>query len=116
MLIIPPSLDEAAKLDGASTWQRYWEVIMPLARPSLIALTIFTFVGNYRSFFWPLVMLKSVHRYTLLIGLLFFDSTQGQETNLLMAAVTMSVLPMIILFILLQTQLIRGIQIGAVKG
>jgi ABC-type glycerol-3-phosphate transport system permease component len=116
MLTIPSSLDEAAEIDGASKWQVYWDVILPLARPGLITLTIFTFMGNYRSFFWPLVMLKSVHRYTLPIGLLFFDSTQGQQTNLLMAAITMSVVPMILVFVLLQRYLVRGIQLGAVKG
>jgi ABC-type glycerol-3-phosphate transport system permease component len=65
---------------------------------------------------WPLVMLKSVHNYTLPIGLLFFDSTRGQATHLLMAAVTMSVLPMIVLFVVLQKYLVKGIQLGAVKG
>ncbi|RMD76828.1 MAG: carbohydrate ABC transporter permease [Lentisphaerae bacterium] len=116
MLTIPRSLDEAAEIDGASKWQIYWDVIMPLCRPGLITLTIFTFIGNYRSFFWPLVMIRSVHKYTLPIGLLYFDSTQGQQTNLLLAGVTMSVLPMVILFVLLQKYLVKGIQLGAVKG
>lgn len=116
MLTIPPSLDEAAEIDGASRWQIYWDVVLPLCRPGLITLTIFTFMGNYQSFFWPLVMLKSVYKYTLPIGLLYFDSSQGQETNLLMAAVTMSVVPMILLFVLLQKHLVKGIQLGSVKG
>ncbi len=116
MLAIPAEIDEAAEIDGASKWQLYWDVILPLARPGLITLSIFTFISNYHSFFWPLVMMKSVHRYTLPIGLLFFDSTQGQQTNLLMAAITMSVVPMILIFVLLQRHLVRGIQLGAVKG
>ena len=116
MLTIPTSLDEAAEIDGASKWRVYWDVILPLARPGLITLTIFTFIGNYHSLFWPLVMMKSQHRYTLPIGLLYFDSTQGQSTHLLMAGVTMSVIPMIILFVILQKYLVRGIQLGAVKG
>ena len=116
MLTIPTSLDEAAEIDGASKWQVYWDVILPLCRPGIITLTIFTFMGNYRSFFWPLVMLKSVHKYTLPVGFLFFDSSRGQTTHLLMAAVTMSVVPMIALFVLLQRYLVKGIQLGAVKG
>ena len=116
MLGIPSSLDEAAEIDGASKWQLYWDVILPLARPGLITLAIFTFIGNYHSFFWPLVMTKSSHRYTLPVGLLFFDSSQGQQTNLLMAAITMSVVPMILVFVALQRHLVRGIQLGAVKG
>jgi len=116
MLGIPRSLDEAAEIDGASKWQVFWNVIMPMSRPGLITLAIFTFMGNYRGFFWPLVMLKSTYRYTLPIGLLFFDSSEGQETTLLMAAVTMSVVPMILVFVLLQKRLIKGIQLGGVKG
>jgi len=60
----------------------FWDVIWPLARPGLMTLSIFTFVGSYHSFFWPLVMM-----YTLPVGLMFFDSTQAQQTNLLMAAI-----------------------------
>ncbi|NJL30822.1 MAG: carbohydrate ABC transporter permease [Phycisphaerales bacterium] len=116
MLTIPSSLDEAAEIDGASKWRLYWDVILPLARPGLITLAIFTFIGNYNSFFWPLVMLKSTDKYTLPIGLMFFDSSRGQSTHLLMAAVTMSVLPMILIFIVLQKYLVKGIQLGAVKG
>lgn len=116
MLSIPSDLDEAAEIDGASKWQLYWDIILPLCRPGLITLAIFTFVMNYNSFFWPLVMLKSTHRYTLPVGLLFFDSTQGQQTNLLMAGITFSVIPMIIVFVLLQKYLVKGIQLGAVKG
>lgn len=116
MMGIPKSLDEAAEIDGASRWQVFWEVIMPLSQPGLITLAIFTFMGTYQSFFWPLVMLKTTCRYTLPIGLLFFDSEQGQETTLLMAAVTMSVAPMLAVFIFLQKHLVRGIQLGGVKG
>lgn len=116
MMTIPTSLDEAAEIDGASKWQLFWDVILPLSRPGLITLTIFTFMGNYQSFFWPLVMLKSVDKYTLPVGLLFFDSTRGQTTHLLMAAVTMSILPMIVLFVILQKYMVKGIQLGGVKG
>ncbi len=116
MLTIPPSLDEAAAIDGASKWQIYWEIVMPLARPGLVTLTILTFMGNYNSFFWPLVMLRSDYKFTLPIALLAFDTTSGQATHLMMAAVTMAVIPMIVVFVLLQKQLVRGIQLGAIKG
>jgi multiple sugar transport system permease protein len=116
MLTVPTSLDEAVEIDGASKWHVYWDIILPLSRPGIITLAIFTFMGNYNSFFWPLVMLRSIHKYTLPVGMLFFDSSRGQTTHLLMAAVTMSVLPMIIVFVLLQRHLVKGIQLGAVKG
>lgn len=116
MLTIPTSLDEAAHIDGASYWSLFWNVTLPLSRPGMVTLTIFTFMGNYHNFFWPLVMMRSVEKYTLPIGLLYFDSAAGQSTHLLMAAVTMSVLPLIILFVVMQKQLVSGIQLGAVKG
>ncbi len=116
MMNIPKSLDEAAEIDGASKWQLYWDVVMPLARPAVVTLTIFSFMGNYNSMFWPLVMMKSPDKYTLPIGMLAFDSSQGQQTNLLMAAVAMSVIPMILIFLFMQKQLVKGIMLGGVKG
>jgi multiple sugar transport system permease protein len=116
MMSIPTSLDEAAEIDGASKWQVFWEVILPLARPGLITLTIFTFLGAYRSIMWPLIMLKSLDKYTLPIGLMYFNSSQGSETQLLMAAATMMIIPLIVLFVLMQRWLVKGIQLGAVKG
>jgi ABC-type glycerol-3-phosphate transport system permease component len=116
MLTIPSSLDEAAEIDGAGKLRLFWDVILPLARPGLVTLTIFTFMGNYNSFFWPLVMLRTEERYTLPVGLLFFDSSRGQQTHLMLAAVTLSIIPMVVLFVLLQKQLVKGIQLGAVKG
>lgn len=116
MMGIPKSYDEAAEMDGASKWQVFWDVILPLSRPGLVTLAIFTFIGNFQRLFWPYVMTKSVDKYTLPVGLLFFDTERGQATHLLMAAVAMSVIPLIIAFVLLQRQLIRGIQLGGVKG
>ena len=116
MLTIPASLDEAAAIDGASHWRIFWDVILPLTRPGLITLGIFTFLGNYGSFFWPLVLIKSQHLRTLPIGMLFFDSAYGRQTNLLMAASVMNIIPLIVLFVLAQKHVVKGIQMGAVKG
>jgi ABC-type glycerol-3-phosphate transport system permease component len=116
MLTIPPSLDEAAAIDGASHWRIFWDVIMPLARPGLITLAIFTFLGNYGSFFWPLILIKSEALRTLPIGMLYFDTVYGRQTNLIMAASVMNIIPLIILFVVSQKYLVRGIQLGAVKG
>ncbi|HOX37265.1 MAG TPA: carbohydrate ABC transporter permease [Candidatus Brocadiia bacterium] len=116
MMTIPPSLDEAAEIDGANHMQIFLDVILPLARPGVVTLTIFTFLGNYRSFFWPLVMIKDDHLRTLPIGMLSFQDSYGNQTEYLMAATVMCILPLIVLFIVMQKQLVRGIQLGAVKG
>src|SRR5438270_2005148 len=109
MLTIPPALDEAAEIDGATRWQLFWDVIMPLARPGLLTLAIFTFMGNYGSFFWPLIMIQSDHLRTLPIGMLYFDSINQRQTNLLMAASVMNIAPLIVLFVCTQKFLVKGI-------
>ncbi len=116
MLTIPTSLDEAAAIDGAGHWGIFTLVILPLARPGLIVLAIFAFLGNYNSFFWPLILTKDDNLRTLPIGLLAFDSTYGRETPLIMAGSLMAMVPPVVLFILLQKYLVKGIQLGAVKG
>jgi ABC-type glycerol-3-phosphate transport system permease component len=116
MLSIPPSLDEAAKIDGASHWQVFWHVVMPLARPGLIALAIFTFLGAYRSFFWPLIMLRDEQLYPMQVGMLALDSTYGRQTELIMAATVMNIVPLILVFVIFQKFLVKGIQLGSVKG
>jgi len=116
MLTIPPALDEAAAMDGASPWQIFWDVIMPLSRAGLVTLAIFTFLGNYGSFFWPLILIKSQHLRTLPIGMLFFDTVYGRQTNLIMAASVMNILPLILLFVFGQRHIVKGVQLGAVKG
>jgi len=116
MLTIPKSLDEAAMIDGANKWQVFWDLILPLARPGVITLAIFAFLGNYGSFFWPLVIVKSEHLRTLPTGMLYFDTMYGRQTNFIMAASVMSIVPLIALFLAGQKFLVKGIQMGAVKG
>ncbi len=116
MLTIPKSLDEAATIDGASAWQIFWDVTLPLTRPGLITLAIFTFIGNYQSFFWPLILIKDQNLRTLPIGLLAFSDDYGTDIPLLMAASLLAMLPLVAIFIIFQKYLVRGIQLGAVKG
>ena len=116
MLTIPASLDEAAAIDGASKWQVFWDVILPLSRPGVITLAIFAFLGNYGALFWPLVLIKSQYLRTLPVGMMYFDTMYGRQTNLIMAASVMNILPLVMLFLVSQKFLVRGIQLGAVKG
>lgn len=116
MLGIPKSYDEAAEIDGANHLQIFLEVILPMTRPGLIALSIFTFLGNFQSFFWPLVMVKDDAMRTIPVGLLSFQGEYGPQTELIMAATVMNIVPLIVLFVVMQKQLISGIQLGGVKG
>jgi len=116
MLSIPRSLDEAAEIDGARHWQIFWDVIMPLARPGLIALAIITFLGAYQSFFWPLIMLNDAQFFPMPVGMLALDSSYGRQTELIMAATVMNVVPLIIIFVVFQKFLVKGLQLGGVKG
>jgi ABC-type glycerol-3-phosphate transport system permease component len=116
MLSVPQALDEAATLDGCSPWSVFWDIVLPLCRPGLITLSIFTFLGNYGAFYWPLILIKSEHLRTLPVGMMYFDSVYGRQTNLIMAASVMSVVPPLLLFLISQKYLVRGIMLGAVKG
>jgi len=116
MLTIPSSLDEAAAIDGAGHFRIFTQVILPLTRPGVIVLAIFAFLFNYYSFFWPLIITKSPNLRVLPIALQAFDSSYGRETPLIMAASLLAMIPPVILFLLLQKYLVRGIQLGAVKG
>lgn len=116
MITLPRSYDEAAEIDGATPLQIFLDVILPLSRTGLVTLAILTFLGTFQSFFWPLVMVKDDHLRTLPIGLLSFQTDYGQQTELIMAATVMNVIPLIILFVIMQKQIVSGIQLGGVKG
>lgn len=116
MIALPVAYDEAAKLDGASHWTIFWEIILPLSRPGLIALGIMTALAAYQSFFWPLIMLNDAQLYTLPIGMLSLDTSYGRQTELIMAATVMNILPLIMVFVIFQKYLVKGLQLGGVKG
>lgn len=116
MLSIHPALDESAEVDGARPWQIFWDIVMPLCRPGLVTLAIFTFMGNYGSLFWPLIMVKSEALRTLPIGMMYFDSQYGRQTNVLMAASVMNIVPLVVLFVVGQRFFVKGIMLGSVKG
>ena len=112
MLGIPLSYDEAAEIDGASWLQIYLDIILPLTKPGLITLAIFTFLGNYRNLMWPLIMIKDEALKTVPIGLLSLQGSYQSQTELLMAATVICIIPLIIMFIIMQKKLVRGINLG----
>lgn len=115
-LSIPDSLIEAARMDGASEFKIYWSVILPLCRPILVTLAIFTFLGTWNDFFWPLIVLTDDSMYTLPVALAILSGEHVQDTELMMAGAVLTVLPVLLVFLALQKYYIEGIMIGSVKG
>jgi len=116
MLGLPKGLEEAAEIDGASIWKVFWIIVLPLSKPALITLAIFTFMGTWQSFSWPLIVTHSEELRVLPVALRYFDSSQGTTYSLLMTGSVLMMLPMIVLFIFGQRFFVRGIQLGAIKG
>ena len=117
MLGIPRDLEDAAKIEGCSYWGIYWRIILPLCKPVLATLGIFTFLGSWNDFLWPLIMINTIPNKTLPLGLVMFQSRIAAETpwHLIMAASCFTVLPVLILFILGQKYYVRGIVTTGLK-
>lgn len=114
---IPMELSEAAKIDGASEWAIYWQVVMPLAKPALAVIALFNFMGTWNDFLGPLIYLLDQKTFTLSLGLQVFQSQHGgTQWNLLMAASAIVVAPIILLFFFTQKQFIEGITMTGLKG
>ena len=116
MLGIPHELSDAAKVDGASEIQTFRKVILPLAKPAVVVVAIFSAVGAWNEFLLPLLYLQDSSKYPLAVGLAFYTSEHDVAYNLLMAASTLVVLPIILCFIFAQRFFVEGITVGGVKG
>lgn len=116
MLSVPQELLEAARIDGASEWRIYWSVVMPLARPILATLATFMFMSTWNDFMWPLIVLSDQSHYTLPVAVANLSGEHVQDVELMMASSVLTVLPVLILFIVLQRYYIAGIMAGSVKG
>jgi multiple sugar transport system permease protein len=116
MLSIPDELLDAARIDGAGEWKIYWLIILPLARPVLVTLAIFTFMSAWNDFMWPLIVLSDDAKYTLPVAVASLVGEHVQDTELMMASSVLTVLPVLILFLALQRHYIAGIMMGSVKG
>jgi len=116
MVSIPDDLIAAARIDGASEWQIYTRVILPVARPVLATLAIFTFMSAWNDFMWPLVILTSDRKYTLPVAIANLVGEHAQDVELMMAASVLSVIPVLLIFFVLQKQYIAGLTSGSVKG
>jgi len=119
-LTIPREYDEAALLDGASRLRIYWKIILPLARPALVTVALFTFVGTWNDFFGPLIYLNSPDLATLTLGLNMLKAqvvgTGATQWHLLMAGAVLIMLPNLIIFFVAQRHFVKGIAMGGLRG
>lgn len=114
-LSIPDSLIEAARIDGATDFQIYRKVILPLAIPILVTLAIFSFLGTWNDFLWPLIALTDDSMYTLPVSLANLMLEHTKDPELMMAGSVVTLIPVIIVFLVLQKYYIKGIMMGSVK-
>jgi multiple sugar transport system permease protein len=112
---LPDSLREAAKIDGASEFRIYWQIMLPLAKPAVLAVGLFQFMASWTDFIGPLLYLTDSVQYTLSLGLQQFQSQKGSEWGLMMAVSTMMTIPVILLFFFLQKTFIKGITFSGIK-
>ncbi len=115
-LTLPEELAEAARIEGASEWQIFWQVVLPLSKPVLATCALFQFLATWNDFFGPLLYINDPSRYTLAYGLQQFLSAYGGKWAQLMAASTMFIAPVIVLFFLAQKTFIQGIATTGSKG
>lgn len=113
---LPDDFMEAARIDGASLWITFFRVIMPMEKPVLATLVITTFMGAWNDYLWPLVMLSDKNKMTLTLALNTLNGQYGTEYNVLMAGCLISMIPIIVVYIIAQTQMKQGITAGGVKG
>lgn len=113
---IPDELCEAARIDGMSEYQIWYRIMLPLSKPALSTLTIFTFVNTWNDFLGPLIYLTTESKKTLQLGLRMFISQYGSEYGLIMAASVLSLIPVLIVFLSLQKYFVEGVAASGVKG
>ena len=113
---IPQDLEDAARIDGASTFRIYWNIMLPQVKPGLAAVGVFTFLDSWNDLFGPLIFINSVELQTLPVALALYQGEFFTQTTLLMAGATITVLPVILLFVASQRYFIRGITMTGLKG
>lgn len=118
ILTLPRELEEAARVDGCSFFGIYWRIVLPLMKPVIATLGIFTFLGSWNEFLWPLITINSIDNKTLPLGLTMFQSRLSGRTpwNEVMASATFTIIPVLILFVVGQKYYVKGIVTTGLKG
>lgn len=112
---IPRDLEDASEIDGCTRFGIYWRIVLPLAKPALATLAIFTFVGSWNDFLGPLIYLDSVDQYTLPVGIALFQTSYVIEYGLTLAASVLCTLPVLVVFMIFQRRIIEGIALTGLK-
>jgi ABC-type glycerol-3-phosphate transport system permease component len=116
-LTIPLEIEDAARADGATPLGVYWHIMLPIAKPVVVTVAVYSFMGAWNDLMGPLIYINSEHKRTLALGLTNFMGAYGsQEPSLLLAASLLMIVPTVILFFVTQKALMEGMKIGAVKG
>lgn len=116
-MTIPTELDEAATIDGSSKFGIFWNIILPLSKPGIITLCVFSFIGAWNSFLWPLIVTNKQEFFTLPLGLAVFRGFQYNiEYHLLLAGTVICVLPILVIYLLAQKFFVEGIALSGIKG
>jgi multiple sugar transport system permease protein len=115
-LTIPDALLEAARLDGASEWRIFRSIVLPLLAPILVTLAIFSFLGSWNDFMWPLIVLTDKDLYTLPVALASLSREHVQDNELMMAGAVLTIVPVLLIFVGLQRYYLQGLLVGSVKG
>lgn len=116
MMTLPHELDEAAKMDGASNFRILWQIIVPLCGPAIASVAIFAFLHHYNDFMGPLIYISENQKYTIPLGLLWFQGRFGNFWHLVMAASMVSIAPLIVLFFIAQRYFVQGIALTGLGG
>lgn len=115
LLSLPEDIEQAARIDGAGNWYILFKIVMPLCKPILTVLAIYTFLGNWNSFLFPFLFSNTEEMRTLPVGLTFYLGKQSIDWGHLMAGAGISALPIIAVFLMFQKQIIKGLTAGALK-
>ncbi|TPW33484.1 carbohydrate ABC transporter permease [Martelella alba] len=113
---VPDDFMEAARVDGLNEFVIWWKIAMPLVAPALSALAIFTFLGNWTAFFWPLIVTTSSELYTLPVGLSSFAVEAQIQWEMIMTGAAIATIPTLLVFLIFQRYIVRGVMLAGVKG
>ena len=113
---VPDELLDAGRIDGVSEFGLYWRIALPQIKPAMAALCIFTFLGNWNAFLWPMIVIQTANMRTLPVGIALFSGEAGSAWNLIMASSALAVVPVLLVFIVLQRQIIEGIVLTGLRN